>query len=185
MYKTTMYKTIRSAATVKLTDANPPSGAAGTENCACTTPSAGLANPAASGRGTGRHLSLLPALALALAPKCPLCLAAWFGVAGLWGADRWLEPLWGPPMVAGLLSITLGALALRAWRQRDLRRLLMGLVGVVALVVGKFALEASWLLYAGLGMLIAASLVPPYRTGLGSNYSDAALTAPRVSAETT
>ena len=113
---------------------------------------------AARARSAGRHLPLLPTVALVLLPKCPLCLAAYLGVLGSLGAGAWVKGAWGLPLGAGLLTLTLGALALRAARGGDRRPPLVGLAGALALLGGKFLLDAPPLLYLGAAALAFASL---------------------------
>jgi hypothetical protein len=105
-----------------------------------------------------RHFPLAPTIALVLLPKCPLCVAAYFGVFGSLGASSWLLAAWGLPLGAGLLALTLGALTLRARRSRDYRPPLVGLAGALGLLAGQFVLDAQPLRYAGVGILIGASL---------------------------
>ena len=107
--------------------------------------------------GESEHMALIPAIALVLLPKCPLCLAAWFGILGSLGVNSWLKAVWGTPLAAGLLSFAVGALALRARRSRDTRPLLVGLLGAAALLGGKCFVDAPMLLYSGLGLLLGAS----------------------------
>jgi hypothetical protein len=105
-------------------------------------------------RCCGDHLPLLPAGLLVLLPKCPLCLAAWLGIFGSVGGS-WLGHLWGTPIEAGLLSLALGALALRARRIHDLRPLSIGLLGATALLAGRHSSSALALLL-GLCLLTIA-----------------------------
>ena len=73
-------------------------------------------------------LTLLPTILVALLPKCPLCMAAWFGALGAAGALSWLGTAWGLPLAAALLSLVVGSLALRAWNSRDPRPLMLSLI---------------------------------------------------------
>jgi hypothetical protein len=140
------------------------------DGCASAGPACGCAaraRPASLGAGVrtaARHLPLLPALALVLLPKCPLCAAAYLGILGSLGASSWVQGAWGLPLGAGLLAMTLGALALRARRTGDYCPPLLGLAGAAALLGGKFVLDAAPLLYAGAAALAAASIwsVRPY-----------------------
>lgn len=106
-----------------------------------------------------RHLSLLPTVLLVLMPKCPLCLAAWIGIFGSFGTNRWVNAVWGMPLALVLLSMTLGALALRAWRSRDPRPAFIGVMGAASLLSGKFLTDTPICIYLGLALLIGASLL--------------------------
>lgn len=121
--------------------------------CACGR------SPAPPRSGAARHLALLPAVALVLLPKCPLCLMAWLGAFGSLGVSSWVTGLWGAPLAIGLLALTNGALVLRARRSRDWSPVLVGLLGSGALLAGRLLLDAPLLLYAGLGLLLAASIL--------------------------
>lgn len=107
--------------------------------------------------GAGEHLALLPAIVLALLPKCPLCLGAWFGLIGALGANAWLRAAWGAPVGVGLLSFAVTALALRARRRRDPRAFVTGVLGAAALLAGRY-LMVTLLLFAGLSLLTGASV---------------------------
>lgn len=111
----------------------------------------------ARSQGAFRHVALVPTLTLVLLPKCPLCLATYFGIWGSFGAGSWLRSAWGLPLAAVLLGLALGALALRALRAGDFRSLLVGLVGAAALLMGKYVLDTALLLYAGAALLALAS----------------------------
>jgi len=123
-----------------------------TSACAC-----GCSAPALKS-GVGKHLPLLPTIALVLLPKCPLCLAALGGILGALGAGSWLNAIWGTPLAIGLLSIPVGTLALRTWRSREVRPLLLGVLGAISLLTGKCLTDALPLTYAGLSLLAGASL---------------------------
>lgn len=126
--------------------------------CGCAVVAPRSSGVAVRARRAGRHLPLLPAVALVLLPKCPLCVAAYLGILGSLGAGTWLRDAWGLPLGAALLAFTLGALALRGLRGRDYRPTLVGLAGASALLGGKFVIDAPPLLCAGAVLLIGASL---------------------------
>jgi len=109
--------------------------------------------------GAARHLTLLPAVALVLLPKCPLCLMAWLGALGSLGVSSWVIGLWGAPLAIGLLVLTNSALLLRVRQSRDWSPVLVGLLGSGALLAGKLLLDAPLLLYVGMGLLVTASLL--------------------------
>lgn len=128
-----------------------------TSTCDCGrgVHSSGVAAPV---RDASRHLPLLPALAVVLLPKCPLCVAAYLGILGSLGVGSWLRDVWGLALGAGLLAFTIGALALRALRKRRIHRLLVGVCGATAVLGGKFFVEAPLLPYAGAAALAFASI---------------------------
>jgi hypothetical protein len=84
---------------------------------------------------------------------------AWLGALGSLGLTSWVSGLWGAPLAIGLLVLTDSALVLRARRSLDWGPVLMGLLGSGALLAGKLLLDAPLLLYAGLGLLVAASIL--------------------------
>lgn len=122
-------------------------------SCACGR------SPSISRSGARKHLMLLPAVAFVLLPKCPLCLMAWFGALGSLGMGSWVSGLWGAPLATGLLVLTNTALALRARRSRNWSPFLVSLLGSGALLVGKLLVDAPFLLYAGLALLVGASIL--------------------------
>jgi hypothetical protein len=67
----------------------------------------------------------------------------------------------GAPLTAGFLSIAMsiaiGTLALRAWRQRDSRPFWLGLLGAATLLYGKCIVTVPLLPFAGLCLLIGAA----------------------------
>ncbi|HVT91904.1 MAG TPA: hypothetical protein VHD76_03600 [Bryobacteraceae bacterium] len=111
-----------------------------------------------------RPLPILPAVLLVLLPKCPLCLGAWFGLFGALGVGSWIAGVWGVPLGAALLAITLSALAVRAFRTRDLRPLPVGLLGAGVLLAGK-QFDDVFLLCAGGCLLLLASAIRPRARG--------------------
>lgn len=110
------------------------------------------------------HLGLLPAIALAVLPKCPLCLAAWFGLLGVAGVNSWLSAAWSFPVWVTLLSFTVGVLAWRARSGGDGRPLAAGVLGAAALLAGKYL---TGTLLTGIGLvLLAAAYLWSSRAGL-------------------
>lgn len=101
---------------------------------------------------------LLPALALVLLPKCPLCLLAYCSVLGSLGASSALIATWGLPLGGGLLATAVVALALRARSSGCYGPLLFGSAAAVVMLGAKFVRPTPGLLYAGAVALVAASL---------------------------
>lgn len=103
---------------------------------------------------------MLPAILLAVLPKCPLCLGAWFGLFGALGAGSWIAGAWGVPLGAALLAISISALAVRAFRTHDTRPLPLGLLGGVALLAGKHFTDFFLLGLGGCLLFLASALQP-------------------------
>lgn len=108
-----------------------------------------------------RSLALLRGGLLALLPaaKCPVCIAAYAGVLSSLGLgflhdDRVLTPMIGVFLVAGLLSV--------AWSTRSHHRragpLVITVVGSAAVVAGRLIWSVPAMLYAGVVLLVGASL---------------------------
>lgn len=90
----------------------------------------------------GDKLTVLPAILVALLPKCPLCLAAWLGVPGSAGALSWLSSARGLPLVAAILILVVAYLTLRVWNSRDLRPPVVSLIGTALLLGGRYRADA-------------------------------------------
>ncbi len=107
-------------------------------------------------RKESRNLTFLPILALALLPKCPMCLALWFGVASLITPNSWVTSVWALPLNALLVAGVLVPLLLDAWHSRNTSPVLLSLLAVVTLLMGKFVMDNSALQYVGVSMLTGA-----------------------------
>ena len=110
--------------------------------------------------GWRSSLAVLPGVGAALLPKmaCPACWPAYAGLLssaglGFLGETRWLLPL-----TAAFLCVAVGALAFRARARRGYGPCCIGLVASAVVLLGKFALESDAAMYAGIGLLVAASL---------------------------
>jgi hypothetical protein len=111
-----------------------------------------------AGRRVGGLMPTLPAVALVLLPKCPMCLMAWFGLMGAFDLSPWVTRLWGMPLSLTLLGMAMAALLMRARRCRDWRAAALGLAGSLLILSGRFLLETPVLLYGGLIILALATL---------------------------
>jgi mercuric ion transport protein len=112
--------------------------------------------------GEKGFFAALPVVGAALLPKlvCAACWPAYTAFLGAAGIEfvnytPYLLPLTGVGLV-----IAVGSLGLLARRRRRIEPFLLGLAAAVAVLVGKFVLESSPVLYVGIGMLMVASLVP-------------------------
>lgn len=107
-----------------------------------------------------RSMALLPGAVLSLLPSatCPACVAAYAGVLSTLGlgvllTERALVPLIVVFLVIGFASV--------AWSTKSHRRygpLVATLLGSLAVVLGRVAWNVPPLLYAGVALLVGASL---------------------------
>jgi len=98
-------------------------------------------------------LPMVPAVGLALLPKCPLCWMAYLGLVT--GASVAPTIQWG--VLALLTAALIASLAVLA-RGRALgeRPLAAALLGGAVMLVGRFGLASPTAVYLGLGMLTMA-----------------------------
>jgi len=96
--------------------------------------------------GWSRALTALPGPGVALFPAgaCPACWPAYAGPLGSLGL--------------GFLALALLPLGYRARERRGFGPLGLGVVATAAALLGKFAVGSSAILYAGLALLIGASI---------------------------
>lgn len=117
-----------------------------------------LAVPTLGWRRWRLNLLLVPALIMAALPKCPLCLLAYAGVLGTLGFDPLVYRAWFLPLTLALSTATLAALLIRAQRRQGYGPFGVGLAAVILILAGKFYFDFTPLLYAGTGLLLAASV---------------------------
>jgi mercuric ion transport protein len=120
-----------------------------------------LAGPSRSpGRGGRSSLATLPGIALAFLPKvaCPACWPAYASVFTSLGLGFLLDVRWLFPVTAAFLVIAVAALGFRARRRRGLGPFFVGLGGAAVVLVGKFGLGVGSAMYAGVPLLIGASI---------------------------
>jgi hypothetical protein len=102
--------------------------------------------------------TLVPAAALALLPKCPLCWAAYLSVATGLG----VAPASGHRLILGVLAgaliASLAAVAARARVTADRRPLLAAGVAATAVLLGRLVLDSMPLVYLGLAVLAGAAV---------------------------
>jgi hypothetical protein len=110
-----------------------------------------------SARGWAPRAAVLPALAVAALPKCPLCVMLALGALGL--AHPLHEIVFSLVQGATLLVV----LSLIALRTRTFRwtRLALGAVGACGVMLGSLGLAAPALGYAGAVLLAGAWLAKP------------------------
>jgi len=99
----------------------------------------------------------LSSTVIAIAPKCPICFLAYFGIFGVATASASAYRAWLPTVTAIWLTLTVAMLALRTDRRRRYGPLAMGVVAGLSVFAGKFIIASQLMLYAGVGALIIAA----------------------------
>lgn len=100
-------------------------------------------------------LTFLPAAAVALLPKCPLCL---MGIMSAFGLGTVVSVVWLKPLTLMFLGTAVVSLAIRARWSGVYGPLLLGLVATAIVFVSKFYLDYPPADYGGLALLLAATL---------------------------
>lgn len=104
--------------------------------------------------------AVMPAFGTALLPKltCPACWPAYAGLLSSFGVGFFDYTPYLLPLTGMFVLIALAALGFRARQRRGFRPLLLGATGAAVLLIGKFAYDSDVAMYAGLAVLVAASL---------------------------
>lgn len=102
----------------------------------------------------------LPAIGAAAAPKltCPACWPAYSGLLSSMGIGFIDYTPYLLPLTVGFLLLSLVALGWRAAQRRGYGPLTLGLAASAVLLIGKFAFDSDTVMYAGMAVLVAASL---------------------------
>lgn len=102
----------------------------------------------------------VPGVAVSMLPKviCPICSPAYAAVVSSVGLGFLVETTYLLPITVAFLAIAVGSLALRASNPRGLRPFWIGVIAAGGVVAGKFWLGATAITYAGIGLLIVASM---------------------------
>ena len=108
-----------------------------------------------------QNLLAAPGIGLSLLPKiaCPACWPAYAGLLSSIGLG-FLVPnqTYLLPLTVAFLLVAVGTLAFRARRRRGYWSFALGIVAAGLILLGKFSLASNPVLYAGLGLLILASV---------------------------
>jgi drug/metabolite transporter (DMT)-like permease len=100
---------------------------------------------------------------LVVAPKCPVCFLAYFGIFGVATASASVYRAWLPAVTAIWLVITVATLAFqRRGPRRQYGPALLGLVAALVLLSGKFILDNQALIVAGIVALLGAVIWPSW-----------------------
>lgn len=112
--------------------------------------------------GRRNRMLLVSSLALALAPKCPLCLLAYAGFLGssvslAWSASatysQWLEPV-----TVACLALSVGGLAAQARLRGSIGPAVLALAAAAVLWAAKFRFDQQPFVYAGMAALAGAAV---------------------------
>ncbi len=119
-----------------------------------------LVSHGTSGSSWKQTLALLPAVGVALLPSitCPACWPGYAAVLSSFGISFLPSNRYVLPLTAMFLVIYLLMLAWDALKRQRFGPLLVGTVASTLLVVGRFVLESNPMLYAGVALLISASI---------------------------
>jgi mercuric ion transport protein len=93
---------------------------------------------------------------LAVAPKCPICFLAYFGIFGVATASASVYRVWLPPLTAIWLALTVVMLFLRRGHRRRYGPGWLGISAGLGVFVGRFVVEYQALVYAGIAALVVA-----------------------------
>jgi hypothetical protein len=89
---------------------------------------------------------------------CPACWPAYAGVVSAVGLSFLISAKYLLTLTVAFLAITVFALGFRASRHHGYGPFLMGLLAGAVILTGKFYFDAKSPTYAGIGLLVAASL---------------------------
>jgi mercuric ion transport protein len=103
-------------------------------------------------------ISILPALFLAIVPKCPFCWAAYMTAFASLGLPTFAFPKWMLPFFAVLLAINLYILGRLAYYQKKYIPLVFNLLGIACIGIGKFIWNNNLWIWLGVLFILAASI---------------------------
>lgn len=106
------------------------------------------------------HLAVLPGIGVALLPKltCPACWPVYAGLLGSLGLGFAGYAAYILPLTLLFLVIAVASLGWRAERRRGYWPFILGTLGALIVIIGKFILNSGLALYGGIALLTAASL---------------------------
>ena len=103
-------------------------------------------------------LMTVSSILLAVAPECPICFLAYFGVFGVATASSSVYRVWLPPLTAIWLTLTVILLAVQRGGQRRYGPVLLGVFAGVVVFAGKFLINNQTLIYTGILGLVGAAV---------------------------
>lgn len=106
------------------------------------------------------NAAMVPSIGAALLPKlaCPACWPAYAGLFSSLGIGFIDYTPFLLPLTGAFLAVAVFALAYRATTRRGYGPFGLGVVGAGIVLIGKFGFDSDPAMWAGLGVLVAASL---------------------------
>lgn len=104
------------------------------------------------------NVGVIPALIVAVLPKCPLCLAAYLSVLGFVGISPLQYSSWILPLTIFFSAVTLFIFFRQAKRNANYFPFFLGLFGLTFISLGKFYFGINLLTYIGAGILIISAI---------------------------
>jgi len=89
---------------------------------------------------------------------CPACWPAYAGLLSALGTGFFNYTPYLFPLMVIFVLITLFTLGFRAKARHGYHPLILGIFSSMVLIIGRFTLDSNWVLYGGIGFLIAASI---------------------------
>jgi hypothetical protein len=110
-------------------------------------------------------LGIAASAGIGLLPKltCPLCWPAYSAVLGALGVGFIDYTPFLLPLTSLFVAVTLAALAWTSRARRSVWPLATGAPAGAALLMGKFAFDSEAIVYAAVGLFVAAAFVPVRR----------------------
>jgi hypothetical protein len=104
------------------------------------------------------NISFIPALLVALLPKCAFCWVAYMSFFSTLGIGTIPYQPWLLLVMVAVLFVNLGVLLYSAPRRNGYLPFYLALVGALVIVVCKFWLDLNGVMYIGVGMFFMASV---------------------------
>lgn len=101
-----------------------------------------------------------PGVGVSMLPKviCPVCSPAYAAVLSSLGLGFLVSTTYLLPITVVFLAVAVGALAFRASSRRGLGPFGIGMFAASGVVAGKFWFDSATITYAGIGLLVLASV---------------------------
>jgi hypothetical protein len=100
-----------------------------------------------------------PGISVALLPKlaCPLCWPFYSGIVSSVGLGFLISTKYLLALTIALFILTLAVLAFHAKQRRRYEPFALGIIGAMAVLIGKFGVESNAVTFTGIVVLVVAS----------------------------